>query len=180
MASNRFQISTWRFHDMKKLNPTRQQDSEMHTHSVTMRDSNIEILHINFCIWYVLDFARVPTTCFESSVKYECDIHKVTQVFMIFKDGLNNRMCENDSVSPPLVYVSVEWYETDPYITRQHSTQSVRNMPPPSPRHLLPHVLQIMPRNPKYDKFQPKGHHSEEKSISLSQNSIKIRKIYKL
>ena len=47
-------------------------------------------------------------------------------------------------------------------ITRQHSTQSVGNMPPPSPRHLLPHVLQIMPRNPKYDQFQPKGHHNEE------------------
>ena len=42
-------------------------------------------------------------------------------------------------------------------ITRQHSTQCVGNMPPPSPRHLLPHVLQIMPRNPKYDQFQPKG-----------------------
>ena len=47
-------------------------------------------------------------------------------------------------------------------LTRQHSTQSVGNMPPPSPRHLLPHVLQIMPRNPKYDQFQPKGHHNEE------------------
>ena len=46
--------------------------------------------------------------------------------------------------------------------TRQHSTQSVGNMPPPSPRHLLPQVLQIMPRNPKYDQFQPKGHHNEE------------------
>ena len=46
--------------------------------------------------------------------------------------------------------------------TRQHSTQSVGNMPPPSPPHLLPQVLQIMPRNPKYDQFQPKGHHNEE------------------
>ena len=46
--------------------------------------------------------------------------------------------------------------------TRQHSTQSVRNMPPPSPRHLLPQVLQIMPRNTNYDQFQPKGHHNEE------------------
>ena len=73
------------------------------------------------------------------------------------------------------------------YETRQHSTQSVGNMPPPSPRHLLPHVLRIMPRNPKYDKFQPKGPHNEENAwkpqilpVSLSQNSIKIRKIYKL
>ena len=48
------------------------------------------------------------------------------------------------------------------YITKQHSAQSVGNMPPPSPQHLLPHVLQIMPRNPKYDQFHPKGHHNEE------------------
>ena len=52
--------------------------------------------------------------------------------------------------------------------TRQHSTQSVRNMPPPSPRHLLPHVLQILPRNPKYDQFQPKGHHNEENPQSTT------------
>ena len=50
-----------------------------------------------------------------------------------------------------------------------------------------------MPRNPKYDQFQPKGHHNEENPehnqnawkpqilpVSLSQNSIKIRKIYKI
>ena len=51
-----------------------------------------------------------------------------------------------------------------------------------------------MPRNPKYDQFQPKGHYNEENPqgttkmpgkpqilpVSLSQNSIKIRKIYKL
>ena len=53
-------------------------------------------------------------------------------------------------------------------VTRQHSTQSVGNMPPPSPRHLFPHVLQIMPRNPKYDKFQPKGHHNEENPQSMT------------
>ena len=52
--------------------------------------------------------------------------------------------------------------------TRQHSTQSVGNMPPPSPPHLLPHVLQIMPRNPKYDQFQPKGHHNEENPQSTT------------
>ena len=52
--------------------------------------------------------------------------------------------------------------------TRQHSTQSVGNMPPPSPRHLLPQVLQIMPRNPKYDQFQPKGHHNEENPQSMT------------
>ena len=52
--------------------------------------------------------------------------------------------------------------------TRQHSTQCVGNMPLPSPRHLLPHVLQIMPRNPKYDQFQPKGHHNEENPQSMT------------
>ena len=52
--------------------------------------------------------------------------------------------------------------------TRQNSTQGVGNMPPPSPRHLLPHVLQIMPRNPKYDQFQPKGHHNEENPQSTT------------
>ena len=54
------------------------------------------------------------------------------------------------------------------YVTIQHSTQSVGNMPPPSPRHLLQHVLQIMPRNPKYDQFQPKGHHNEENPQSTT------------
>ena len=56
--------------------------------------------------------------------------------------------------------------------TRQHSTQSVGNMPPPSPRHLLPHVLQIMPRNPKYDQFQPKGHHNEENPQSATKMPV--------
>ena len=55
-----------------------------------------------------------------------------------------------------------------PWKTRQHSTQSVGNMPPPSPPHLLPQVLQIMPRNPKYDQFQPKGHHNEENPQSTT------------
>ena len=41
-------------------------------------------------------------------------------------------------------------------------------MPPPSPPHLLPQVLQIMPRNPKYDQFQPKGHHNEENPQSTT------------
>ena len=54
------------------------------------------------------------------------------------------------------------------YETRQHSTQSVRNMPPSSPRHLLPHVLQIMPRNANYDQFPPKGHHNEENPQSMT------------
>ena len=90
--------------------------------------------------------------------------------------------------------LALGWKWNNPWKTRQHSTQSIGNMPPPSPRHLLPYVLQIMPRNPKYDQFQPKGHHNEENPqsttkmpgkpqilpVSLSQNSIKIRKIYKL
>ena len=56
--------------------------------------------------------------------------------------------------------------------TRQHSTQTVGNMPPPSPRHLLPHVLQIMPRNLKYDQFQPKGHHNEENPESATKMPV--------
>ena len=54
------------------------------------------------------------------------------------------------------------------YKTRQNSTQSIGNMPPPPPRHWLPHVLKIMPRNPKYDQFQSKGHHNEENSQSMT------------
>ena len=41
-------------------------------------------------------------------------------------------------------------------------------MPPLPPRHLLPHVLQIMPRNPKYDQFQSKGQHNEENPQSMT------------
>ena len=29
-------------------------------------------------------------------------------------------------------------------------------------------VLQIMPRDPKYDQFQPKGHHNEENPQSMT------------
>ena len=58
-------------------------------------------------------------------------------------------------------------------ITRQNSTQSVGYMPPSPPsRHLLPHVLQIMPRIPKYHQFQSKGHQNEENP----QNMTKIPK----
>ena len=42
-------------------------------------------------------------------------------------------------------------------------------MPPLPPQHLLPHIIQIMPRNPKYDQFQSKGHHNEEKPQSMTQ-----------
>ena len=52
--------------------------------------------------------------------------------------------------------------------TRQNLTQSVGNMPPLLPRHLLPQVLQIMPRKPKYDQFQSKGHHKEENPQSMT------------
>ena len=41
--------------------------------------------------------------------------------------------------------------------TRQNSTQSVRNMPLLPPRHLLPHVLQIMHRNPKMTSYSQRG-----------------------
>ena len=45
-------------------------------------------------------------------------------------------------------------YRIEKLQTRQNSTQSIGNMPPLLPRHLLPHILQIMHRNPKYDRFQ--------------------------
>ena len=53
-------------------------------------------------------------------------------------------------------------------LTRQNSMQSVGNMPPLPLCHLLPHVLQIMPRNPKYDQFQSKGHHNGENAQSTT------------
>ena len=68
---------------------------------------------------------------------------------------------------PSLTWWLVQWGHSFQG-TRQNSTQSVGNMPLPSPRHLLPHVLQIMPRNPKYDQFQPKGHHNEENPQSMT------------
>ena len=52
--------------------------------------------------------------------------------------------------------------------TRQNLRQSVGNMPPLPPPHLLPHVLQIMPRNHKYDQFESKGHHNEENPHSMT------------
>ena len=36
------------------------------------------------------------------------------------------------------------------------------------PSTFTPHILQIMPRNPKYDQFQPKGHHNEENPQSTT------------
>ena len=52
--------------------------------------------------------------------------------------------------------------------TKQNSTQRVGNMPLLPPRHLLPHVLQTMPRNPKYDQLQSKGHHNDENAQSTT------------
>ena len=117
------------------------------------------------------------------------NIHNIWTTNLILKGNIWNFLASLKSGHK-------KWNETDsgeknmfPNIkkTRQHSTQSVRNMPPPSPRHLLPHILRIMHRNPKYDHFQPKGHHNEEnpqsttkmlqKPVSLSQNSAKITKV---
>ena len=75
--------------------------------------------------------------------------------------------------------------------TRQNSTQSIGNMPLLASRHLLQHIRQMMPRNPKYNQFQSKGHHNEENPqtmtknawkpniwpVSLIQKNTKIRKI---
>ena len=64
-------------------------------------------------------------------------------------------------------------------------------MPPLPARHLLPHILQILPRNPKYDQFHWKGHRYKENPesitkmtgkphiwpVSLRHNSANSRKI---
>ena len=55
--------------------------------------------------------------------------------------------------------------ENTHFRTRQNLTLY---MSPLSPWHLLPHILQIMPRNPKYDQFQSKGHHNEENPLSTT------------
>ena len=50
-------------------------------------------------------------------------------------------------------------------ILRQNSTESVGNMPPFPPGHLLPQVFQMMHRKLKYDQFESKGgggQHNEE------------------
>ena len=52
--------------------------------------------------------------------------------------------------------------------TRRKASEICFRPPPPPPRHWLPHVLKIMPRNPKYDQFQSKGHHNEENSQSMT------------
>ena len=47
--------------------------------------------------------------------------------------------------------------------------QNVGNMPPlPPTQQVLPHVLQIMPRNSKYDQFRSKGPHNEENPQSMT------------
>ena len=62
--------------------------------------------------------------------------------------------------------------------TRHISMKSMGNMLPLPPRHLLPHVLLIMPRNPKYDQFQSKRHHNEENPQSLTQLVLKVITIH--
>ena len=44
-----------------------------------------------------------------------------------------------------------------PKPTRQNSVENVGNMPPLPPRHLLPHVFRIMPRNPNVTSFSQRG-----------------------
>ena len=85
--------------------------------------------------------------------------HQHVNIFLKQIQNYTNE-CQLDFLSIHLYMVQSE--------TRQHSTQSVGNMTPPSPPHLLPQVLQIMPRNPKYDQFQPKGHHNEENPQSTT------------
>ena len=57
-------------------------------------------------------------------------------------------------------------------INKNQTEQSGGNMPPLPPRQLLPHIIQIMPRNPKYDQFQWKGHHHEEYPQSTTKINI--------
>ena len=70
--------------------------------------------------------------------------------------------------------------------TKQNSTQSIGNMPPLPPCHLLPHVLQITSFSQrgtimnKIHKAPPKRPSTQIWPVSLSQNSVKIRKINKL
>ena len=93
--------------------------------------------------------------------------HNTHQSFLALCIRCTNHLCDSChliDVNPHFTAPGCRYY----FKTRQHSTQSVRNMPPPSPRHLLPHVLQIMPRNANYDQFQPKGHHNEENSQSMT------------
>ena len=58
-----------------------------------------------------------------------------------------------------IIQVSLNWTELDAKRWKYASAPL---------RHWLPHVLQIMPRNPKYDQFQPKGHHNEENPQSMT------------
>ena len=53
-------------------------------------------------------------------------------------------------------------------------------MPPLPPQHLLPHVLQMMPRKLKYDQFQSKGHHNEENPQSMTKMSGNLKIVPKL
>ena len=89
---------------------------------------------------------------------------KCSKRFYVTTSSSLIKMSRNNTFPNFLNYVYIQFSK----LTRQNSTQNVGNMPPPSPRHLLPQVLQIMPRNPKYDQFQPKGHHNEENPQSMT------------
>ena len=111
----------------------------------------------------------VNSSCQGNSAKKWCDkkLLQSQNCFAVYSHLLQictqNRNIANKAVLPYLSIYSIKLWQTRP-----HSTQSVGNMPPPSPQHLLPHILQIMPRNPKYDQFQPKGHHNMENSQSTT------------
>ena len=93
-----------------------------------------------------------------------CERNPTLTGLMVLCEG--NPMVDSPCKGP--VMSRLDFFGKTSCWTRQHSTQSVGNMPPPSPPHLLPQVLQIMPRNPKYDQFQPKGHHNEENPQSTT------------
>ena len=77
-------------------------------------------------------------------LKYNCLPVHITGMFQDFSR-------EHDHNTRQHLVLNIVFSSSCYCETRQHSTQSVRNMPPASPRHLLPHVLQIMPRNANYD-----------------------------
>ena len=115
------------------------------------------------------DLRRYPAHCDVTVMMYSSIFLRLSLVTAVIITWMTNyTLWGFTSVSflwhkNPHCYYGILFWNQFECKTRQHSTQSVGNMPPPSPWHLLPHVLQIMPRNPKYDQFQPKnGHHNEE------------------
>ena len=63
-------------------------------------------------------------------------------------------------VITPENFMMIRWWEHSQLDRTRRKASEICLRPP---RHLLSHILQIMPRNPKYDQFQGKGHHNKRK-----------------